>query len=215
MDLVSGPISRTGPRRANAAGSRRIEGDTMDAMDAIPHRLRRLILAGALLAIPVLVVACTDAGASPTGAPGSASSPPSAPTASASPAASPARPAAPTPSPSPVASKPTQSETSWGRIWDAVPPGFPVPAGGTPAQADAPVSAAYDVDTPAEAVATALQQAMETAGYSTEALSGPLEDGSRVLDSTGEPAGCRVQTTIAPLGSLTRVTVLYGAGCPF
>lgn len=54
---------------------------------------------------------------------------------------------------------------------------------------------------------------METATYSTEGLSGPLEDGSYVLDSVGD-GGCRIQTTIAPQGGLTLVTVLYGADCP-
>jgi hypothetical protein len=180
-------------------------------MDVMRNRLRSLILAGALLTIPALVVACTS-GSATTGPSGAAASSPSA---AASAGASPATAGSPSSLPSPTASRPTQSDTAWGRIWDAVPPGFPTPAGGIPAQADAPASAAFDVDTPADAVATALQQAMEMAGYSTEALSGPLEDGSRVLDSTGEPAGCRVQTTIAPLGSLTRVTVLYGTGCPF
>jgi hypothetical protein len=55
---------------------------------------------------------------------------------------------------------------------------------------------------------------LELASYSTEALSGPLEDGSFVLDSTGPAPGCRVQVSIAPLGGLTIVTVLYGASCP-
>ena len=59
-----------------------------------------------------------------------------------------------------------------------------------------------------------MQSELERATYSTEALSGPLEDGSYVLDSTGTAPGCRVQASIAPLGGLTTVTVLYGASCP-
>jgi hypothetical protein len=58
-----------------------------------------------------------------------------------------------------------------------------------------------------------MQGALETATFTTEALSGPFEDGSLVLDSVGD-AGCRIQTTIAPLGGMTFVTVLYGAACP-
>jgi hypothetical protein len=34
-----------------------------------------------------------------------------------------------------------------------------------------------------------------------------------VLDSVGD-AGCRIQTRVAPLGTLILVTVLYGADCP-
>jgi hypothetical protein len=66
----------------------------------------------------------------------------------------------------------------------------------------------------AKTVADWMRSKLELASYSTEALSGPLEDGSYVLDSTGPAPGCRVQVSIAPLGGLTTVTVLYGAGCP-
>jgi hypothetical protein len=64
-----------------------------------------------------------------------------------------------------------------------------------------------------ETITAWLQAGMETATFSTQDLSGPLEDGSFTLESVGD-AGCRIQTTIAPLGSLTFVTVLYGADCP-
>jgi hypothetical protein len=110
----------------------------------------------------------------------------------------------------------TQSDTAWGRIWDGVPTGFPRAAGARDAD-DAtaePVSDAYVVEggDAADIVAT-LQAAMEGATYSTESLSGPLEDGSFVLESTG-PTDCRVQTAIVPQGGLILVTVLYGAACP-
>ena len=55
---------------------------------------------------------------------------------------------------------------------------------------------------------------LELATYSTLALSGPLEDGSFVLDSVGEE-DCRIETTVAPAGGLTIITVRYGAACPF
>jgi hypothetical protein len=45
-------------------------------------------------------------------------------------------------------------------------------------------------------------------------LSGPLEDGSRVIDSVGDD-GCRVETVISPLSGTTHVTVRFGAACPF
>jgi hypothetical protein len=109
-----------------------------------------------------------------------------------------------------------QTDTEWGRIWDALPAGFPTYPGSTiadDASAD-PVSARYAIigGDPAE-IASWLQTALETATYSTEGLSGPFEDGSFVLDSVGE-AGCRIETTIAPLGRLTFVSINYGAVCP-
>lgn len=109
-----------------------------------------------------------------------------------------------------------QSDTDWGRIWDSVPAGFPRFPGSTPA-ADAapdPVSARFSVPGgDAHAIATWMQGALEQAHLDTVGLNGPAEDGSFVLDSSG--AGqCRVQTTIAPLGDLTFISVLYGSDCP-
>ena len=95
--------------------------------------------------------------------------------------------------------------TAWGTAWDALPPGFPVPAGAKQADpgdpADGPVSGAFVVD--------------GAAGYSTEATSGPLEDGSLVIDSVGPDPACRAQTRVRPLGGTTMITVLYGAACPW
>jgi hypothetical protein len=110
----------------------------------------------------------------------------------------------------------TQTDTEWGRIWDGVPAGFPRYPGAQMAD-DAgpdPVSASYAIASgDAAEIATWMQTAMETATYSTEALSGPLEDGSWILDSVGDGA-CRIETKIAPLGGLILVTVHYGAACP-
>ena len=117
--------------------------------------------------------------------------------------------------PSPVPST-SQSDTEWGRIWDALPPGFPTYPGATEAD-DAgpePVSGTFAVNEgDANEIATSLQAALEAATYSTEALSGPLEDGSFVLDSVGQ-GDCRIQVTVTPQGGLTLVAVLYGAACP-
>ncbi|CAN5527700.1 hypothetical protein BH20CHL7_BH20CHL7_13910 [soil metagenome] len=110
----------------------------------------------------------------------------------------------------------SQTETDWGTIWDGVPEGFPRFPGSTSAD-DATGSQASDryvvADGDATEIAAWLQTSMENATYSTEGLSGPFEDGSFVLDSVGE-AGCRIQTTVAPLGGMILVTVLYGADCP-
>jgi hypothetical protein len=119
-------------------------------------------------------------------------------------------------SPTSVASSTvSQTDTAWGRIWDALPPGFPRYPGATPAEdaAARPSSAKYAVaGGNAEEIAGWLQAAMEGALFSTD-VSGPLEDGTLTLDSVGV-AGCRIQTTVAPLGGMTFVTVLYAADCP-
>jgi hypothetical protein len=108
----------------------------------------------------------------------------------------------------------SQTQTEWGTIWDAVPADFPEAAGAQEAIADGPASLAYDVDGPADAVATELQGSMEVAGFSTLSLAGPLEDDGWTLDSVGDPLECLIRTTIVPMGAITRVTVLYGAACP-
>lgn len=122
---------------------------------------------------------------------------------------------------SPVEASPSaqagQTDTAWGRIWDSLPTGFPAYQGSTPAEeaATGPASAVLAIrGVEAKTVAGWMQSKLELASYSTEALSGPLEDGSFVLDSTGPEPGCRVQVSIAPLGGLITVTVLYGASCP-
>jgi hypothetical protein len=117
-------------------------------------------------------------------------------------------------SPSPLAG---QTDTDWGRIWDSLPAGFPTYPGSTPAEeaASGPASAVLVVQgVAAKTVADWMQSKLEAATYSTDALSGPLEDGSYVLDSAGPAPGCRVQVSVAPLGGLTVVTVRYGASCP-
>lgn len=110
----------------------------------------------------------------------------------------------------------TQTETEWGRIWDDLPGGFPIFPGGTIAD-DAspdPVTASYAYASgDRDEIAAWMQAALESATYSTEALSGPMEDGSVIIDSVGD-GECRLQTVIAPMGGLTMLTVRYGAACP-
>ena len=109
-----------------------------------------------------------------------------------------------------------QTDTEWGRIWDDVPAGFPRFPGSTVADDAAPEPASLRLAVPdgdPEAIAAWMQAALETATYSTEGLSGPLEDGSLVLDSVGD-GDCRIETVVAPLGGMTFVTVRYGAACP-
>ena len=65
-----------------------------------------------------------------------------------------------------------------------------------------------------KAVATFYQGALSSDQYTTDGLSGPLEDGGYVLDMTGPASGCKVQVTATPTGGLITVTILYGAACP-
>ena len=96
-----------------------------------------------------------------------------------------------------------------------MPDSFPRPAASTPADSiTGPVSAAFSVGAGAAAVTATMKAALDAAGYSTD-QSGPLEDGSFVLDSAGPSSGCLVQTTLTPLSGTTLMTVMYGAGCPF
>lgn len=159
----------------------------------------------ALLTATVLLGGCGPAPAT-SGAP--TTTPAGAPSAGASTDAS---------APASSAAPGTQTDTEWGRIWDNVPPGFPRYPGSSVADDTSaePVSATYAIaggGDPAQ-IASWMQAALETATFSTEALSGPLEDGSFVLDSVGD-GGCRIQVVIAPMGGLTFVTVRYGAACP-
>jgi hypothetical protein len=108
------------------------------------------------------------------------------------------------------------TETDWGTIHDALPPGFPRYPGSTPTETrGGPASAVFDVPADVSTVTTWLQGALEGAGFSTLSLSGPSEDGSMEIESVGPTTTqCRVRTTVAPLGSSTIVTILYGAVCP-
>ncbi|MDO8485577.1 MAG: hypothetical protein Q7S35_11625 [Candidatus Limnocylindrales bacterium] len=121
-----------------------------------------------------------------------------------------------------VSSPPTspqtgQTDTDWGRIWDALPADFPVYPGATPAEEaeTGPVSATFALEgTDPEAIVAWMQAQLEFASYTTQALNGPLEDGSFVLESIGPTSGCRVEVAVAPLGGLMTMTVRYGAACP-
>jgi hypothetical protein len=172
-----------------------------------------------LLLLPLVVLALAACG--PSGASGTTSAAPTS-VAPASDAPASEGPPSPVLSAGPVdpviSGAPTtgQTDTDWGRIWDAVPTGFPTYPGSTLAE-DAglrDVSGAWALEggDPAE-MANWFQAHLEQAAFSTESLSGPQEDGSFLLDSVGED-GCKVEVQVAPTGGLVLVSVKYGAACP-
>lgn len=117
---------------------------------------------------------------------------------------------------SPAVTPPGMTETSWGRIWDGLPPSFPHYPGVEPTETgEGPASAVLDVPGKATTAADWYAKALKQAGYSTEARSGPLENGSIVIASVGSEPGCRVQTSLVPSGGRTIATILFAAACPY
>ncbi|HUG29878.1 MAG TPA: hypothetical protein VMQ65_05100 [Candidatus Limnocylindria bacterium] len=118
----------------------------------------------------------------------------------------------------PLATPPGQTETAWGRVWDAVPLSFPSIPGAQPVESGPePVSAAFDLPAAAGGaadVAGTFVDALGAAGWSTT-VDGPLEDGSIVVDGARAGTLCQARVQAIPLGGIVRLTVLYGASCPF
>ena len=128
--------------------------------------------------------------------------------------------APPSPSPAPTSSLLAplggQTATDWGTIWDTIPADFPVYVGAVPSEESAhgPASANLVVDgVDPSAVATWTDSALTGAGFTITGGQESMEDGSIALDAVRSP-DCRVLVTSAPLGSLTSITILYGATCP-
>ena len=166
-------------------------------------RSARLRAAVGLVAATGLLAACVGT-ASPATAPVAASAGPS---------------TLVQPSPAAMSSADTAvAETvAWGRIWDRVPSGFPLPADAEPAQpadpVEGPSSGAFGTSLGVDAAAQGIELALTAAGWSIEAVTSG-EDGSRDISAVGANAACRSLVVVRPLGSLHFVTVYYGAGCP-
>src|SRR6476661_4999978 len=180
-----------------------------------PRLLHRLMLC---LATSVLIAACGPSAPTPPAIPASAT-PASGSAASAGPAdtTQPSTSTSSAAAASPAGSTTTtQTNTDWGRIWDALPAGFPHYPGATVADdaGAAPASGRFAVQGgDAKTIASWFQSQLEGASFRTQALQGPLEDGSYVLDSVGSGT-CRLQVAVAPTGGLTLITLRYGAACP-
>lgn len=180
----------------------------------IRRRTSAALIGGLLPLVLLALVACTAvpaASAPPTAAP-TATPAPSVAAATPSPlATSSAAPASQAPS-APTA---TQTDTAWGRIWDALPPSFPTYPGAQPAPiGEGPASAMLQLPAQADVAADWTREALEAAGFTIAASNGPLEDGSYVIDATGDGT-CMAQVSIAPMGGVTIATILLGADCPF
>src|SRR5206468_1833149 len=120
------------------------------------------------------------------------------------------------PTPTPTPAPPSQTNTDWGRIWDAAPASFPRRPGSEPTETAAgPASAVLSVPAGVAETTDWYATSLGQAGYKVAGASGPLEDGSYVVDATGKPAACHVQVTVANVGTLTVATIMYGASCPF
>jgi len=180
-------------------------------VNSIPRRLVAVALLGAILG------ACVGTGAaSPaTVRPPSAAPVQTTPVISAAAASALVSPTAP-PTSGAAATPPSQTDTAWGRIWDALPASFPSFPGAEPTvTGSGAASAVLQLSTDAANGAKWYRTALEAAGFATDGMNGPLEDGSIVIDSHGATTGCKVQTSIAPLGGRTIATIMFGASCPF
>jgi hypothetical protein len=177
------------------------------------RRSRRALLLVAALGTSLAAGACGGSASESGSAPPVATSSPAT-TSSAAPGGPTPVPGA-TAAPTPSATVTPTTDTAWGPIWDDIPANFPVfPGSEVGEPIDAPASAVFAAPADSTTVTAWYQEALETATYSTLSLSGPFEDGSTVIESTGETPECLVETTLRPESGSTIVTILYGAGCP-
>lgn len=185
----------------------------------MPRSIRRLARPAVIALVVGLVAACagtgepTDPTSPSTGASTAAVTPvgPASPAPSATPGVTPV----PGGSEEPVVPPPGgTTQTPWGEILDELPGSFPVFPGAEPSEPlEGPVTATLLAPAEVDDVAEWTRRALEAAGFTTEALSSPLEDGSRVLDTVGDLPECRIQTAFRPVDGSTIITVRYGAGC--
>ncbi len=160
---------------------------------------------GVAIGLAVVLAACSSSATSPAPSPTD-----SAPATAASPADG-------TPTGA-IGSPMAQTDTDWGRIWDGLPGDFPTVPGATPGDATGTGAASADLVVEGgdpQAIENLLETQLNGLGYATVGSSGPLEDGSYVLDMTGSGVGCMVQVTASPMGSLIAIRIMYGAACPF
>ena len=62
-------------------------------------------------------------------------------------------------------------------------------------------------------VATWYRDQLTAANFASVDLGSALEDGSRIIDVTGDIPECKVQVAVRPVDGSTMITVFYGSGC--
>jgi hypothetical protein len=109
---------------------------------------------------------------------------------------------------------PTTS-TEWGAILDALPAGVPRFPSARDATPEGAASASLSTGSSVAQVVAWYNGEMAAAGYDRTASSGPLEDGSVVVEYGGGSVapGCRVQVTAKPRGGETLIVILVAAAC--
>jgi hypothetical protein len=117
---------------------------------------------------------------------------------------------------SPITVTQTNTDTQVGRIWDALPNGFPRIANAIVIDNfPSPTSGAFAVGTTVENAVATMRTGLTGLGYNVD-VGSPLEDGSIVLDAGGgENPECRIEVQFTPQSGTTRMVVLYGSECPF
>jgi hypothetical protein len=168
----------------------------------------------AAVTIVLLVAACTTTGQSTAGPGATTASSPAAPAGS---SAAPDATTLATDGTGPTAPAPTAvgtTRTDWGEILDAVPDTFPVFPGATVADPPpAPASGIWLSKAPVDEVATWYRDQLTAASFASVDLGDALEDGSRVIDVTGDVPECKVELAVRPVDGSTMITVFYGSGC--
>jgi hypothetical protein len=110
---------------------------------------------------------------------------------------------------------PTITETEFGRIWDALPPSFPVPPGSIRTDSiGGPASGSFAVGMSVDDAVRTMATALTNLGWTADAAT-PLEDGTVVLEAGGPREGCAAEVRFTPLSGTVNLSVLYGAECPF
>ena len=119
-------------------------------------------------------------------------------------------------SPSPISVTQTNTDTQVGRIWDALPKGFPRIADAIAIDNfPSATSGAFAVGMTVENAVATMRTGLTGLGYNVD-VGSPLEDGSVVLDAGGgENPECRIEVQFTPQSGTTRMVVLYGSACPF
>ena len=110
---------------------------------------------------------------------------------------------------------PSTTETEFGRIWDALPPSFPIPPGSIRTDPPGgPSSGSFALGMTVDDAARAMAAALAALGWTVE-VGSALEDGTVVLDAGGPREGCAAEVRLTPLSGTVSMSVLYGADCPF